>query len=677
MLHTVQENDLAMFNAPSFLQQNLAALSSCPEHDTLKDQLQQYIAEALPAPQYDLQETHVGDLTLWHKGFAIHAISGAVAEAQALVAQQVLTAQHAINCILGLGLGYTTQAIVEQYATQCLPNTAFIIVYEPDLALLHFILSNINLSHYLKHPALRLLSSPELLYTFVESHLVAGDGISFIATEGYLKAEATTLQPVIEKLSKHAINTLRNAELLSNRGKLWATQFLQNLSKLVTLLPINAVQDCLTGKVGVLCGAGPSLLDDVETLKQQRDNIVLFAVTGAVAPLLNVGIVPDFIVSMDYIGPSKHFKNIPKDALKTANFVMGPSAEGALFQWEHRSSWLGTLHFNEQFSYLLDTMYGEKLPRYHTGGTVSIFMLQVAFDLGIRDFVLLGQDMALRGNQVYADGTNVNFNNNMASLPETDHTVARCMELETVKGWHGEELVTQSDYAHFLYHYTRIPHLVAKEGHTVQLFNASVGGAYIEGWVHAPLAQVLNHELQALLTPVVLTKTLTTIEKRTRKQLPLTLVRSRLFHALHQEEQAVRELLKIGQKSIKYLEKLQTLPLKRWQATSKAYSDSFNQFSIQLEEHPFLRDTFYGEQLSIYQSYNKQATTEAHHRANIQIDLTYLTSLVTQLEANVLNVLVEIQQALLAQGTIEPMAIESSSVVDRIGQHSAKVLPNI
>lgn len=646
--------------ATSFLQQNLAALPPCPEHDKLKTLLAQHneAQRANPTtPQYDLQETQAGDLTLWHKGFAIHALSGAVAEANMLVSQQLLTAQHAINCILGLGLGYTTQAIVEQYTQQQLPKTAFIIVYEPDIVFLHFIFSNINLCNYLKHPAIRVLPTPEALYNFVEAHLVAGDGISFIATEGYLKSEALTLKPVIEKLSKHAINTLRNADLLSNRGKLWATQFLENLPKLATLLPINALQDSLTNKVGVLCGAGPSLLDDITTLQQHRDNIVLFAVTGAVAPLVNNGIVPDFIVSMDYIGPSKHLKNLPKTALKTANFVVGPSAEGALFNWQHRNSWLGTLHFNEQFSYLLDTMYGEKLPRYHTGGTVSIFMFQVAFDLGIRDFVLLGQDMALRGNQVYADGTNVSFNHTTktASLPETEHTVARCMELETVKGWHGEELITQSDYAHFLYHYTRIPHLVAKEGHTVQLFNASVGGAYIEGWTHAPLSQVLNHELHHKLSAVSLTKTLSTIEKRTRKQLPLTLVRSRLFHAIATEEKSIKQLLKLGETSIKHLKKLQTLPFKRWHTTSKAYSENFNQFSIQLEEHPFLRDTFYGEQLTIYQRYNKQATTEADHRSNMAIDLTYLTSLTTQLKNDVLPSFTKIKTTLQTQGTIDPI----------------------
>jgi len=639
----------------SFLAQNLQALNPCPEHEKLKQLLKAYEAQGIAPPLYDLQETKAGDLTLWQDGIAIHAITGAIEEANGLAREHLLTSQHAINCLLGLGLGYTLKAAVEQYQKRGFRESTHLICYEPDIALIHFVLSNINLSDYLSHAALTLLPTPETFYQFVESHLVTGDGISFIATEGYLKANSAVLNPVIEKLSKHAVNTLRNAELLSSRGKLWATQFLQNVPELVSALPINALQNSLSGRVGVLCGAGPSLLDDIETLKTQRENVVIFAVTGAVAPLVKAGITPDFVMFMDFIGPSKHLKDVPKDALKSAHFVMGPSAEGCLFDWEHQASWLGALHFNEQFSYIMDMMYGVELPRYHTGGTVSIFMFQVAFDLGIRDFVLLGQDMALRGNQVYADGTSVTLTSTTASLPETEHTVARCMELEIVKGWHGEELLTQSDYAHFLYHYTRIPHLVAKEGHTVGLYNASVGGAFIEGWQHAPLAEVIENHVGALLKPAGVAKALASVQKKLQKQLPLALMRNRLFSVLNKEEKSVERLIQTGKLTLQYLQQLVALPPSQWESVSETYSRGFNLFSAQLEEHPFLKDTFYGEQLKIYQAYNKQAVTEAEHRSNMAIDSLYLTNLLTQLEQGILQPLVSVQKALLAQGKIDPI----------------------
>lgn len=663
--------------ASSFLQLNLQALNPCPEHEKLKSLLQAYEAQGTPTPLYDLQETQAGDLTLWLQGVAIHAASGAVEEANALAREHLLTSQHAINCLIGLGLGYTLKAAVEQYQKRSFKESTHLTVYEPDIALIHFVFSNINLSQYLSHEAVTFLPTPESLYQFVESHLVSGDGISFIATQGYLTVHANQLNPVIEKLSKHTVNTLRNSELLSSRGKLWATQFLQNVPQLVKALPINALQGALSGRIGVLCGAGPSLLDDIETLKANRDNLVIFAVTGAVAPLVKAGITPDFVMFMDFIGPSKHLKDVPKDALKTAHFIMGPSAEGCLFEWEHQGSWLGALHFNEQFSYIVDTMYGSELPRYHTGGTVSIFMFQVAFDLGIREFVLLGQDMAFRGTQVYADGTAVTLTSTTASLDESDHTVARCMELEVVKGWQGEDLLTQSDYAHFLYHYTRIPHLVAKEGHTVGLYNASVGGAFIEGWQHAPLKEVLNHSLQSVLKPAKVQKTLATVQKKMLKQLPLALMRNRLFSILNKEEKTVERLIKTGQLALQYLQQLLQLPLSQWERVSETYSRGFNLFSAQLEEHPFLKDTFYGDQLKIYQAYNKQAVTEEEHRMNMAIDSVYLTSLLSQLDAGILQPLVSVQKALLAQGKIEPIAADELVIKGKKPRAASSVLKDV
>ena len=111
----------------------------------------QHFHFTLDRPLYDLQETTAGDLTLWQSGIAIHAVTGAVKEAHELVQKHLLNSQHAINTLLGLGLGYTLKAAVEHYLKKELQETTYLICYEPDIAQLHFVLSNINLSDYLAH----------------------------------------------------------------------------------------------------------------------------------------------------------------------------------------------------------------------------------------------------------------------------------------------------------------------------------------------------------------------------------------------------------------------------------------------------------------------------------------------------------------------------------------------
>jgi hypothetical protein len=652
------------FMPSNFLTQNLAALRPCPQHTALVEALMAYDNE-LPEgfvmpPEAQVFETEAGDLTLHWKHTALHANTGALSEAQDLVADRLLAPQHAINLVIGIGLGHVLQEALAQMQEQTINNNLFL--FEPNLPLLHFAFSNINLANCLTYEKLTVSHKPEKLYNFAETHLVQGDGISFLMTDGYLAAFSNLLEPIITKLEKHTDNAMKNSELLSLRGRAWTEQFIENTPYLVNTLPIVGLQNRFKGKTTILCGAGPSLTDSIETIKANRDKVLVMAVSGAVRPLVKNGITPDFIYFMDYIGPTKHLRGI-EDQLTSCHFITGPSAEKLLFDLPHQSTWVASLHFNEQFSYLLDEMYSVPLPRYLTGGTVSIFMFHIAFDLGCRNFILAGQDMALRGSQVYADGQEALIIDGTVQMPEGTDTFERCMELQTVYGWNKEPLQTQADYAHFLQHYLKIAPLMEKEAPEARLFNASVGGAYIEGWQHDTIANIIdllnadNQLAEPIAVEAIMAKTIADCQS-----LDLAAFQQRMLTNLSGILADLHKLVTLGQSTLDALAELKALKASAWAEASERYSQRFNTFSEMLETHPLLRDTLYGEQLEIYQTYNHNAQSEAEHRQNMKLDEDYFSTMLTILRTQLRPRLQQAIDALTQQQQARPPIQQSITI---------------
>ena len=256
-----------------------------------------------------------------------------------------------------------------------------------------------------------------------------------------------------------------------------------------------------------------------------------------------------------------------------------------------------------------------------------MLMFNVAFDMGFEQLVLIGQDMALRGDQIYADGQRGLIRHGHLFLPETPVSVARAIPVEEVTGWDGETLLTQCDYASFLKQYECIPPLVEKVRPDAKLINTSFGGAFIKGWQHERLGDVLaqlktEQEGQEALA---VKETATRLRQEGDAKWPSKReLLQRTQTQLQVLEADVDSLQAQAHKASRTLKALLEGPRSAWEKQSRGYSQHFNAFSEALEEHAFFKDTFYGDQLKIYQHHNPRATTDAEHLANFKLDAEYL-----------------------------------------------------
>jgi hypothetical protein len=111
--------------------------------------------------------------------------------------------------------------------------------------------------------------------------------------------------------------------------------------------------------------------------------------------------------------------------------------------------------------------------------------------LGCNPIVLLGQDLAFQGTQQYAGNYHVQFDENgHFTLPDSEEQIGRTLYFKEVKGQQGETLRTSPDYLAFLHQLEAFAKNCRKEAPDLRLYNASVGGAWIEGFTHLSIDQL-------------------------------------------------------------------------------------------------------------------------------------------------------------------------------------------
>jgi hypothetical protein len=626
----------------TFLQQNLSVL---PERSTFADHarltrqlLEAGTNETLPEA-YSLYESEVGDIALVYENeFALHSLQGAQREAADTVEKELKRSRYSINIIFGMGMGYMLQHTVQQL--RACGSQAKVVLFETDMDFLRFTLSQVNLSEVLDYEHLYIFTEREQLWQFAESSLVEGDGIGMMVTPGAMLAFNKTLKPILEKLVLHAENAIRNAQLLQRRAKLWSVEFMKNIPVLPSLHDVHALAGCLKGKTALMCGSGPSLSDVLPHIPPVRDKLIICAVSGAVKILLKHGITPDFVMGMDYYGPAKQMEGL-NTPLQNSHIISGPSADHFMLSEPCKSRWLACLKYNEQYTYLMDAMLNDTVDRYHTGGTVAFFMLLIMVQMGVDRMILAGQDLALRGLQIYATGES--------------HEV-KCT-LKTVEGWNGEELFTQDDYKHFKFHYDTIRSRVREHNPDFEIYNCSIGGAKIAEMENLPIETLLPR--LNLNEPANLDAILNDAMKRDIELGDAAGRAQRLNDEIESLKTTSEKLLQQAERALNSLHKLKILKAHSWQDASERYSEDFNAFSETLEGNAFLQDNYYHEQLTIYQLYNEFAETEADHRHNFKLDETYLNTMADCLKKELIPAL---------DGALEALGARYPDVVQLNGE---------
>lgn len=219
-----------------------------------------------------------------NSGIALHSLRDPMKEARA-VAMSVVDLNVANVLLIGGGLGYLVKALAER-----LPQ-ANIILLEPEPELRKLALrSGID---YRSYPNVRVIvsSSVENIRNAISScpkstKVVISPYLKRLARTNTGKMFALINSTIVEEASAHVYSKALEIAQVSNAPKL------EQLPSWKELPRVNNTNVCVVG-------AGPSLNQCGNTLIKLRKEFLIVAASGAVPPLLRLGIKPDCVIALE------------------------------------------------------------------------------------------------------------------------------------------------------------------------------------------------------------------------------------------------------------------------------------------------------------------------------------------------------------------------------------------
>ncbi|MGB9744793.1 MAG: 6-hydroxymethylpterin diphosphokinase MptE-like protein [Desulfurella sp.] len=358
----------------------------------------------------------------------------------------------------GFGSGHIAKRLIEDFPK----NT--IICYETDLEGLKYVLDNVDVSDCFVHDNFFFFASDE---ENIENTITATFNL-FVGKFNFGNLQIIT-NPLLEPSKSQKINDiiqkLYTPILLNRNTLLLKSQYIienivKNISDVALGFNLDYLKNRAKNKPALIVASGPSLSNDIETIKKYRDKFIVIAVDSVINILEQNNIKPDIICGLDYqqVTLEKYSPLMKKAQADDSIFVFEP----AIF-YQIPKLFKNKIYKTEENSFLelLDIK-----PNYEVFpiNAVTHLAVNVAYILGANPIVFVGQDWAYTKAQHHAKGTIL-----PQGLPE---------KLIWVKGNYEEKVPTDENLFSGLTIMSEIANFLTSKG--IQVINATSGGAYIE-----------------------------------------------------------------------------------------------------------------------------------------------------------------------------------------------------
>lgn len=373
--------------------------------------------------------------------------------------------------IIGISNGTHIKKIMET-----VPKTVNIMVYEPSYEIFRRAMEEVDLS-FLFQPDIPVGIVVEKINGFETERyfqlLITYDNMVSLKT--YLSGNYTKLFPketeeFIKALNSHikALTVSWNTQI--RYTDINAVNIFHNLHYLYEGYSCADLYHLLPGDVPVIIvSAGPSLNKNMQDLKAAKGKACIIATDTAMKPLLNAGIIPDLFMIVDGLKPGELFehRDISKVCMVTMTAVSREPMDmhaGKKFFYNSNSP------YETELIRVIDAMKSRQvlLPDFPTGGSVATSAYSLGVFMGASTIILVGQDLALTGNKVHADGA---FYNEKCDI---DMESGAFMEVEAVDGG---KVITRNDFKLYLDWFE----MVIKKWKHIKTIDATEGGALIHG----------------------------------------------------------------------------------------------------------------------------------------------------------------------------------------------------
>lgn len=222
----------------------------------------------------------------------------------------------------------------------------------------------------------------------------------------------------------------------------------------------------------IIVSSGPSLSKNVEEIKRAKGKAFIIAADSAVSVLLNHDIIPDMFVCVDSKKNPGHFtnpliKNIPMLCMLHTSIYALKEHNAPCFFINDTNPHVGAFTNNNHVT----------LPMLSSGGSVANNAMSFAEMMGIKTFILVGQDLAYTGNKTHAEGS-------LRATWNVDIDYSKCY----VEGYDGEQILSSNEFR--LYRDWIEREIIDRKD--IKVINATEGGAKIHGAIQTTLKEAID-----------------------------------------------------------------------------------------------------------------------------------------------------------------------------------------
>lgn len=416
----------------------------------------------------------------------LHSRHQPVDEARRLV-DAVEVEGRLLFCVLGLGLGYHLEELFARAG-----DDAIFVVFEPDVRLIRTALQCRDLSKIIASRRMLLFTKLDKSAAFprLSPHgALLSVGMATLAHPPSLLLRKEFFRGAQTLMSEFVAYARTNLNTLVINGRRTCQNIASNLCWYLRAPGIGRLENRHKGEPAIIVSAGPSLRKNKHLLADAQGRAVLIAVQTTLQILLDMGVEPQYVTSLDYHDICTRFYERLPGRLRT-ELVAEPKATSRIFEmYPGPVSILG----NDFADRLLAEMKLDR-PRLRAGATVAHLAYYLAEHMGCDPIIFVGQDLGFSDGLCYTPGTSYEE----VWRPE----LGRFCSVE-MKQW--EQIVRERPILRRIMDVSGLPMYTEERLYTylqqferdfgtsrARIIDATEGGARKRGTVAFPLAQTLE-----------------------------------------------------------------------------------------------------------------------------------------------------------------------------------------
>ncbi len=304
----------------------------------------------------------------------------------------------------GMGLGYHVKSLFAECGDQIL-----VIVTEPDPVTIKTALEHTDLSTELATGRFVFISGPDK--SLLHDRLGRYSTLLMLGTVFVVPPTAREHNNDFHAACRAAVMDFAAFARMSlvtlvKNSAITCRNIANNLPTYITTPPADVLRQRFEGCPAILGAAGPSLAKNIGDLDALQDRAVIVAAQTTLRPLLERGIRPHFVTSLDYSNLSRQFfedVDLPDDLVLVAE----PKAS-----WDVIDTFRGDVGVGGRRVIMLDNDFahlclGEGLAKrtpMEAGATVMHLAFYLAKWMGCDPIIFIGQDLGFTGHTYYAPG---------------------------------------------------------------------------------------------------------------------------------------------------------------------------------------------------------------------------------------------------------------------------------